>query len=206
MSDIEAASLNDQKQLDPAISAMIEAMPDYVLVLDRERRVLAVNGRLLTAFGIADARALIGVRPGEALHCIHADESPNGCGSGRHCRNCAAVLAIVESERRHAQVAKEYPITVDQGEWCAFDLDVVVTPVEIGGMGLNLFVMRDISAEKRRRVLEQVFFHDVVNTAGGIRGLAEALATENLIPPEEEMRYKRWMVTLSGKLIDEIQY
>ena len=192
--------------LDPVIPAMIEAMPDYVLVLDRERRVLAANSRLLNAFGIADARALIGVRPGEALNCIHADESPNGCGSGRHCRNCAAVLAIVESERRHAQAAREYPITVDRGEWCALDLEVVVTPVEIAGMGLNLFVMRDISAEKRRRVLEQVFFHDVVNTAGGIRGLAEALATENLIQPEDEMHYKQWMVTLSGRLVDEILY
>jgi signal transduction histidine kinase len=35
--------------------------------------------------------------------------------------------------------------------------------------------LKDISDEKRRRVLERVFFHDVLNTAGGIQGLSEFL-------------------------------
>jgi hypothetical protein len=68
--------------LDTFIPAIIEAMPDYVLVLDQERRVLAVNNRLLNAFDITDPQVLIGLRPGEALHCIHAGESPGSCGTG----------------------------------------------------------------------------------------------------------------------------
>ena len=188
------------------IQVMIEAMPDYVLVLNRERRVLAVNNRLLKAFDIADPKGLIGMRPGEALRCVHADENPAGCGSGRHCRKCGAVLALVEAEQSHKQSSWEYRITVDGGNWHALDLEILVTPLEFEDLGLNLFAMRDISAEKRRRVLEQVFFHDVMNTAGGIRGVAETLATEKLLAPEEEGQYKKWMVTLTDKLIDEILY
>lgn len=202
----ELAAAHKKIALDTIIPVMIEAMPDYVLVLNRQRRVLAVNSRLLKAFGIADARILIGLRPGEVMHCIHADESPDGCGSGKHCRKCAAVMAIVETELTHGQVTKEYRITVDKGEWGALDLEVLVTPLEIADMQLNLFVMRDISAEKRRKVLEQVFFHDVINTAGGIHGLAETLAEENALDADEERHYKQWMVTLSGKLVDEILY
>jgi signal transduction histidine kinase len=39
-----------------------------------------------------------------------------------------------------------------------------------------MFVVRDISNEKRRLVLEKTFFHDILNTAGGIQGVMELLA------------------------------
>ena len=140
-----------------------------MLVLDQQYQVLAVNNRLLAAFRIDDPEMLIGLKPGEAMHCIHADKNPDGCGSGKHCQKCAAVLSIIESEQTGAQVTKDYRITIDNGQWSALDLEVMVSPLELSGLKLILFVMRDISAEKRRRVLEQVFFHDVINTAGGIR-------------------------------------
>ena len=192
--------------LESAIPAMIEAIPDYVLVLDRQYQVLAVNSRLLDAFGIDDPQMLVGLKPGEALHCIHADQNPDGCGSGRHCQKCAAVLSIIESEQTNAQVAKEYRITIDNGQWSALDLEVVVSPLKIGDLQLILFVLKDISAEKRRKVLEQVFFHDVINTAGGIRGMAEVLAKGMLQTAEDEKYYKESMVSLSARLIDEIVY
>ncbi len=188
------------------IPTIIEAMPDYVLVLDTSRRILAANNRLLQAFGIADSRALLGLRPGNALRCIHADETLEGCGAGRHCQKCAAVLAIIESEEGNVQVTKEYRVTIAREQWCALDLEVLVTPLEIDDTKLTMFAMRDISAEKRRSVLEQVFFHDVINTAGGIRGLATVLAEGNLLEPDEETHYKQWIVTLTDKLVDEILY
>jgi signal transduction histidine kinase len=203
------AAKNDGRRkvlLDSAIPAMIEAIPDYVLVLDTQYQVLAVNSRLLDAFGIDDPQMLIGLKPGEALHCIHAEQNPEGCGTGRHCQKCAAVLSIIESEQTNARVAKEYRITIDNGQWSALDLEVMVSPLKIGDLQLILFVLRDISAEKRRKVLEQVFFHDVINTAGGIRGMAEVLAKGMLPSADEEKYYKESMVSLSAKLIDEIVY
>ncbi|WP_243371865.1 PAS domain-containing sensor histidine kinase [Geotalea sp. SG265] len=206
--DITAAAGDSRRKilLNSAIPAIIEAIPDYVLVLDRQYQVLAVNTRLLDAFGLDDPQMLIGLKPGEALHCIHAEQNPDGCGTGKHCQKCAAVLSIIESEQANAQVVKEYRITIDNGQWSALDLEVVVSPLQIGDLQLILFVMRDISAEKRRKVLEQVFFHDVINTAGGIRGMAEVLAKGMLPTADEEKYYKESMVSLSAKLIDEIVY
>jgi signal transduction histidine kinase len=188
------------------IPTIIEAMPDYVLVLDTDRRILAANNRLLQAFGIADPRALLGLRPGNALNCIHADETPAGCGAGKHCQKCAAVLALIESEEANTQVSKEYRVTIAREQWFALDLEVLVTPLAINNTKLTLFAMRDISAEKRRSALEQVFFHDVINTAGGIRGLATVLADGKLLEPAEETHYKQWIVTLTDKLVEEILY
>jgi signal transduction histidine kinase len=72
-------------------------------------------------------------------------------------------------------------------------------------MPVTLFVMRDVSAEKRRTVLERLFFHDLINTVGGIHGLAELLnGGIQHLTSEQEQEYHRWILDLSKKLIDEI--
>ncbi len=52
------------------ISTLLNAMPDLLLVLNECRQIVAVNSRLLDAFGVADPDALLGLRPGEAVGCI----------------------------------------------------------------------------------------------------------------------------------------
>ena len=75
------------------------------------------------------------------------------------------------------------------------------TPAEFDGRHYSLFAVKDISHEKRRRVLERIFFHDILNTAGGVRGLAELLAEAS---PDEVDEFKTMIEKLSNNLIDEI--
>jgi signal transduction histidine kinase len=181
-------------------------MPDYVLVLNRERQVLAMNSKLVRDFAISDPDKLIGQRPGEALRCVNFEEGGDGCGSGLHCRTCGAIKSIIDSNQEHQAVSREVRITVNRDEWRSLDLEVVVSPVIIADMDLQLFVMRDISAEKRRRVLEQTFFHDVLNTVGGIRGMASLLADGHILGEEEERLYKIRLIKHSDRLVDEILF
>jgi signal transduction histidine kinase len=53
-------------------------------------------------------------------------------------------------------------------------------------------------------VLEHTFFHDILNTVGGIKGLADLLADSDNLTPETEAEYKQWMVDLSDSLAEEI--
>ena len=57
----------------------------------------------------------------------------------------------------------------------ALDLKVWGTPFRWRGEALALVVAVDISNEKRRKVLERIFFHDILNTAGSICNLTELL-------------------------------
>jgi signal transduction histidine kinase len=59
----------------------------------------------------------------------------------------------------------------------------------------------DISHEKRRRVLERIFFHDVLNTAGGVRGLAGLIADSS---PTDIPELARLLGLSSDQLVDEI--
>ena len=46
------------------IAAVLQAVPDFMLVLNKERQIVAANKRLLNAFGVADQSVLVGLRPG----------------------------------------------------------------------------------------------------------------------------------------------
>jgi nitrogen-specific signal transduction histidine kinase len=201
----EVALMQQVISLSDVMAQMIETMPDFVLVLNPQRQILAINHTLMRTFGVTDPWQILGKRPGEALGCIHSNEGPDGCGTGNHCFTCGAVGSILEALQENRQAARECRVTIGTDSSTALDLMVMSTPVEINGHPLLVCSLRDIAAEKRREVLERVFFHDVINTAGGIRGLAELLFTDDNLEPKEEQNFKKMMVDLSDSLIAEIK-
>lgn len=82
------------------------------------------------------------------------------------------------------------------------DLRVWAVPLSAGGERLTLFTLVDISDEKRREMLERVFFHDVLNTAGGSQGMASLYEVASA---EERDEMSGMMARLSGTLIEELQ-
>jgi len=185
--------------------ALLEAIPDLAMVLNAQRQIIAVNQRLLQAFGVEDAAALVGLRPGEAADCVHAADGPGGCGTGVSCTYCGAVNAILDCLSNRRAAARECRIaTHGQQDGGALELDVQATFLVIGEHDLAVIAMRDISAEKRRRLLERVFFHDILNTAGGIRAIAE-LMQDPEEPAELIEEYKQDLSLLSEQIVEEIR-
>ena len=65
-------------------------------------------------------------------------------------------------------------------------------------------MFRDGASEKRREVLERVFFHDLLNTASGLVGIAEALGDPHLAPDENEF-FRQQLASMATHLVDEIR-
>lgn len=194
-----------QTILDTAfVQALIHSMQDLVLILNEHRQIVAVNQILLETFGISDAHSLLGKRPGEALGCSTAHMGPGGCGTAESCSVCGAVLTILASQADHKQVTGDCRITLEKDGGTALDLSVMASPLDVDGHNFTIFTLRDVSADNRRQMLERVFFHDILNTASGIRSIAELLNEE--LPEEMEQKYKQWMVGLSDSLIEEINH
>ena len=201
----EVEEVRHRVLLDKTLSSLLDAIPDYALVLNHERQVVAANRRLLDTFGLRDIDSIIGKRPGEVFGCIFTPDAPSGCGTGNHCSVCGVVMSILESQETLIQSCKECRIVLDRNGM-SMDLEVCSNPATVDGFPVTVCIMRDISDQKRRSVLERVFFHDVINTAGGIHGIAALLAETPDLPHEKEMEYKEWMVLLSSRLIDEINH
>lgn len=181
------------------LELFLDAVPDVYLVLNEERQIVFANERMLELISAEDWEKVRGLRPGEALNCLHANENEGGCGTTEFCRTCGAAQAILSSLNGKAAV-KECRIIQESGN--ALDLRVWTTPADVDGTRFTIFSVQDIASEKRRRVLERIFFHDILNTAGVLRGVSELLEGATV----DEMEELHEMVAdLSVRLIDEIQ-
>lgn len=165
----------------PLIKLIVNGIPDGAVILNSQRQIIVSNRALLEARGLDSEEAALGLRPGEAFGCIHAN-NPLGCGTTEFCRYCGAAK-VLNSCRMGKKAADECRIISEfKDETEAFDLLVWGTPFRYGGDDFIFFTIYDITHEKRRQVLERIFFHDALNTAGGLLGFAELLAEE--APPE----------------------
>jgi len=201
-----ANALARRIRLDSFLSAFLETIPDMVLILDDERQTVAANRQAQETLGKTE-EFIIGRRPGDVLGCVGVAEAPHGCGSGARCGLCGAVQAILASQRTGEKASREARILVGGTQVAALDLFVTARPATIDAIPLTVFILRDISDQKRRAVLENLFFHDVLNTAGGIHGLAEILAdSDRCLAPDRETACRQGMARLSWRLIEEITH
>jgi signal transduction histidine kinase len=109
-------------------------------------------------------------------------------------------LAILAAQRGNADV-KECRIAI-QDSWDALDLKISTVPFEYDGEKFTICALQDISDEKRRRALERTFFHDVLNTAGGLQGYSELLLESD---PDEVPEVAISLSKISQRLIEEIE-
>jgi len=186
------------------VSEIINALPYIAAVLNRERQVVYGNRKLLEAMGFEKFEEIIGLRTGELINCIHSGKTPGGCGTSEACRHCGAVNSIMECLNTGNKVSNDCRITavVEERE-VSYDFEITASPFWYQETEFVVLSFKDISDEKRRMVLEKLFFHDILNTAGGLRGFIEFIEeTEN---PEESKQYIKTASRLSDILIEEIQ-
>jgi signal transduction histidine kinase len=130
------------------------------LILNSQRQDIYANKILFESLNI-DENEVFGFRPGELLECEHAFENKGGCGTTEFCSQCGAVNVILNSQKGINDV-RECRITRRNGD--ALDLRVWGSWFDMEGERYTIFTLADISHEKRRRALERIFFHDILNT------------------------------------------
>lgn len=183
------------------IKKILEAVPEAVLILNKERQIVFVNTVTLQLLKIKSADLICGLRPGEAFDCTHAKETEGGCGTTRFCRYCGAVNSILASQGGEVSI-KECRISQYDGN--ALDLKVKASPFyDEDNEFYTVFSINDISDEKRKQALEKIFFHDILNTAGALSGYSELLIDAD--PDENIDCYKDAVYQLSQEIIEELR-
>jgi K+-sensing histidine kinase KdpD len=153
-----------------------DAVSSMLVILNMQRQIVYANKLFLDFLKTDDLTTIIGKRPGEAVDCIHSTQTDGGCGTSEFCRACGAVGAVLESQMGLKSEKECRIVTCSQD---ALDLRVTATPYTHENGDYTIFAINDISHEKRREMLERVFFHDVLNSAGGIAGLSSLLQEMN---------------------------
>jgi len=170
-----------QKEIDsaianPVIDGLLRSVSGLVAVLNEHRQILAVNDTFLSMLGIDNADLTLGLRPGEAIGCVHHNANEGGCGTSSYCRSCGAAIAIVSCMAQNETVERTCAIEV------AFDrtrsdlfLRVRACPMVSQGNRMILLFIQDITHKQRWEALGRVFFHDISNIIHSLLGYSEMM-------------------------------
>jgi signal transduction histidine kinase len=182
------------------IATTLDSIPVVLLVLNHHRQVVLANAQAEQTTG-RSRQDLVGLRPGEAFGCIHAFGDPAGCGTTEFCSRCGALRAILTGMEGRKCVQECSFLRRKQYGIEAVDLQVSSSPIKVEGQDFVMFCIQDQSDLKRRRTLERLFFHDILNTAGGLRGLMDILRDE---VPEALKPDADFIHTTLAHLVDEL--
>jgi signal transduction histidine kinase len=186
----------------PIAQAIIDSVEGYVLILNKQRQVLTANPETLKALNVDEMEALLGLRPGEIFGCAYSAVSPGGCGTSKNCSACGAVISILASQESHEPTSRECLMSVlRDGKSESREFMVRSTPITLEDQDLTIFVILDISAIKRRDLLENVFLHDLNNILTGLGGWSSLLSHY----PQDAPVIAQKIVDLSSRLTQEVR-
>ena len=184
------------------IKGLLSSLSYIVFILNDKRQIVFANDLLLKKLNIKNDSDVVGLRPGEALFCIHSENRTGGCGTTEYCRYCGAVNTILTVQNKNLPETREARIIVNRnGIEDQLDLEITGTPLEYENKKYIVISAQDITDKKRKQQLERIFFHDIINLAGSLDGIMEMM---DEMTNEEREKFFLAAKRISGNLIDEI--
>ena len=179
----------------------LSLLPFGAMILDANRNIVFANDTLAGLVGTGiKPEDLLGRRNGDIMDCEHAFETPGGCGTTESCQTCGAFVALGAALKGGSDCQECRISTTKPG--APRELRVWTRPMSFGGRAYVCAIVTDISTEKRRDALERTFFHDMLNTAGALNGLAVLLPDAE---PEDAATMTASVARLSGVMVEELK-
>jgi len=123
---------------------ILDAIPFPVLAVDEDVRILDTNAAAAELLGRGPG-AILQQRSGEALHCLHAGETAEGCGHAEACADCVVRLTVGDAARGGNPRRRRARMEVLDGDKTR-EIHLLVTsaPLEIDGRRCMLLILEDI--------------------------------------------------------------
>jgi transcriptional regulator with PAS, ATPase and Fis domain len=159
------------------LKSLFESIPCGVLIVDGDRRILAVNNVLEQTFGISEAEVM-DHRGGEALRCVNAFKNPKGCGFAEECITCGVrntALEALSGNQIHRKKAT-FQLLVD-GKTNDLQLLISAAPFDHEGQRLAVIVLEDMTELNtlRRRLKTDQSFAGIIGHDAKMQELFETI-------------------------------
>lgn len=189
---------SEQLKQDLKSCSILDMVPDLIVILNAERQIIFANRALLKFLQLNDDTSILGLRPGEMLDCVNAENDSGGCGTTEFCSVCGAVNSILHTQKFHQDSRRECQIITTRDK--AYNFRIWTTPFEMKNCEYTLLVIRDIADEVYRSSLEHIFFHDLINIGSGLYGLLNMINGN----ADAYREHQQLLVGLANELLEEI--
>ena len=210
----ESGLLEDDKfnNVLPVISESMQnimnAFPLPTALLSQDKRIITLNNHFLSFFSCLNKDDLIGKKPADIFSCISAIDTIHDDHISDQCQNCNVKLKLLDGILINHEFTHKCNLTfvnatghIDE----LYNMKVNTSPFTLDGEQFYLFSVTDISNDVRRRLLDKIFFHDILNKAGNIIGILDVL---DLLGKDDDKSGELFesLKNTSQDLLNEIKY
>jgi len=123
---------------------LLDAMPSYVFLVDRDVTILDYNAAAGAFLGAGPPR-ILRHRAGAVFHCLHSRDVTAGCGRGPFCKSCLVRGAVNEAFDGKKCVRRHVRMELSAGR-AVKKLDILLTasPFNYQGHERVVLILEDI--------------------------------------------------------------
>ena len=136
------------------LRAVLDANPNFMFVVDEDVRIVEFN-RAAGGFLSAGRDQVLSQLGGDALHCLHSIESPEGCGHAPYCQTCVVRNSVKEAFSGQEVIRRKSRLElISNGKTRPIHVLITASPFHYEESRLALLVIEDISElEEIRRII-----------------------------------------------------
>ena len=133
-----------EKNINSYYRAVLDALPFAIFIVDDDVRIQDFNRTAVKLFYL-QRPLILNEKGGDALKCIHANDSPQGCGKGPLCGSCIIRNSVEKSLNGKIAVHElgQFRIIIGEKE-NELELTVTANPIDIEGKNLAVLVIEGI--------------------------------------------------------------
>jgi hypothetical protein len=136
---------------------LLSGVLNYVFILNAQRQIVYASRNVPNLLPDRKRKPWLGLRPGEAMGCVHANESEGGCGTSESCRKCGAVRAVLDGLAGEASLRQFRLKRVIGGQQEALQFLALAAPLVHKREPFSLLVLTDSADAKAKQALKRVF-------------------------------------------------
>ena len=132
---------------------IMNAIPVPIFLVDDDVRILDLNAAASRSFGLSKDSICLR-RGGDALHCLHSYDVPEGCGRGPACKRCVIRNSVASSVEGASITRRRMKFEIrTEAKKSELELLISASPFPQAGQNVVLLVIEDFTELSRLRAI-----------------------------------------------------
>lgn len=124
--------------------AILNSIPLPIFLVAEDLQVFELNEAAKRVFGL-ERETVLQQRGGDVLHCLHATETPEGCGHSSRCSDCVVRNSVLSCLSGNSVQRRRMKFKAVKGDRTR-ELELLVTASPVPGSGTKtLLILEDIT-------------------------------------------------------------